>query len=172
MRTLAQDANAHNVLLKFIVAGACYPHYFKLSEIEEMECMRDSNNFNPFTTVFFKGVPPHENYKYGKDLLCKMSKCGTVRRIYFDDTRIFFEFSPEIDQFNLFNTHSSLTDFNETRKYNESAEILPSVRCALKAGRRKASEASQMFALLSDDLEPKAGFEIVGSHSLNSQLDT
>lgn len=150
-----KDQNSYNVLLKFMVAGACYPHYFKLSEIEEIEEMRDSNNFNPYTTVYFKGVPPHENFKYGKDLLFKMSKCGNVKRIYFDDTRMFFEFSPEMDHYNLFNTNTSLNEFKEVRKYNESAEILPSVLCALKAGRKKSSEASAMYAFLSDDFKPK-----------------
>jgi len=87
--------------------------------------------------------------------LTKMSKCGNVKRIYFDDTRMFFEFSPEMDPYNLFNTQTSMNEFTETRKFNESAEILPSVLCALKAGRKKSSEASAMFAHLSDDFKPK-----------------
>ena len=50
---------------------------------------------------------------------------------------MFFEFSPEIDQYSIFNTETSLTEFEEARKTNESAEILPSVLLALKAGRKK-----------------------------------
>jgi hypothetical protein len=125
------------VILKFIIAGACYPHYFKLSEVDQIEEMRDSNNFNPYTTVYFKGVPPHENFKYGKHLLRRMEKCGHVKRIYFDDTRMFFEFSSETDHFNLFNTESSMEHFNENKKFDDSSEILPSVLCALKAGRKR-----------------------------------
>ena len=43
-------------LLKFIIAGASYPYYFNFMKIDEEEKMRESNNFNPFNTVFFRFV--------------------------------------------------------------------------------------------------------------------
>ena len=105
------------------------------------------NNFNPLSTVYFKGVPPHENYKYGKDLLIRMKKCGEVKKVYFDDTRMFFEFSSEIDPYRLYNTKSSFYGYQESKRISYSTEVLPSVLCALKAGRKKSSEASAMYAL-------------------------
>ena len=143
------------LLLKFIIAGSSYPYYYNYQEIDQQEESRDSNNFNPTTTVYFKGAPPSENYKYGQSLIERMKPCGTIKRVYFDDTRIFFEFDYEVDRFGIFQRYGAINSYREAMKYNKSAHILPSVLLALKVGRKRNSDtSSHVYAEPTDALEP------------------
>ena len=73
--------------IEFIIAGASYPYYFNFIPENEEEQNKNANNFNPFTTVYFSGVPPHENYKYVHNLLERLKHCGTVRQDRIDILR-------------------------------------------------------------------------------------
>lgn len=148
-----KELNSYTALLKIIIAGSCYPYFFKLSEIEETETIKDSNNFNGNTTIYFKGIPPQDNYKFGKDVLRNLRNCGTVSKLYFDDTRMFVEFAPDLDHASIFSTRSSMKNFQSLRPYNELTNVLPSVMCAMKLG-RKRQDNSFLEVNISEELVP------------------
>ena len=144
-------------LLKFIIAGAAYPFYYKYTKIDQEEELRNSNNFNPFTTVYFKGAPPHGNYKYGLSLYNWVKGCGPIKRVYFDDTRIFIEFDAELDKYSILQHLRTLESYDLATRYDRSNEILPAVLLALKSGKKKSSETSIVWGYPSEDLIPQTG---------------
>lgn len=120
----------------------------------ESDATKDSNAFNGTTTVYFKGAPPHENYKVGKSILHRFRHCGPINRIYFDDTRIFVEFSPDLDTPTIFSSKNSLNKFLQQKGYTEFNSVTPSVICAMKMGRRRGDTASFLKVNMNEDLQP------------------
>ena len=134
-------------LIKVMIAGAAYPNYYCLKEAHEESEVRNMKNFNPLSTIYFKGVPKHENYKYAKPLIEIMKKCGPIKSVYCEDTRIFIEFDAERSTLQCYRSYFSDNKykydglFQQTRLSAEGNEVIPAVKLALKLSRRNNSEA-------------------------------
>ena len=150
-------------LLKVMIAGGNYPYFFKFDKksSEEDDCMHMMKLFNPLTTVYLNGLPQDRAFKYGKDLYQKMSRCGTVKRMYFHKSTVFVEFDRIADLADIYTLNSGRQHELEAVKramVSGNSIVTPSVIFALKSSRRNAS-SSQML-------------KVYGSHAFQAADDS
>ncbi|XP_068195445.1 ATP-dependent RNA helicase TDRD9 [Antennarius striatus] len=83
--------NWQKFILQMVIAGAFYPNYYFLGEVDEELASRELSGFNHRTTVMFRNLPPY-SFLYYKQLqsLCRL--CGQVKSIYFESSRAYVEF--------------------------------------------------------------------------------
>ncbi|XP_036398195.1 ATP-dependent RNA helicase TDRD9 [Megalops cyprinoides] len=86
-------ANVHKqrFILQIAIAGAFYPNYFSLGEIDEELASKDLSGNDPKTTVMVRNLPPY-SFLYYKQLQSLFRQCGQVKAISFDGSRAYVEF--------------------------------------------------------------------------------
>ena len=136
----------YSTLLKVMIAGGNYPYFFKFDKksSEEDDYMHMMKRFNPLTTVYLNGLPQDRAFKYGKDLYQKMSRCGTVKRMYFHKSTAFIEFDRIADLADIYTLNSGRQHELEAVKramVSGNSIVTPSVIFALKSSRRNVTSS-------------------------------
>ncbi|KAJ8411736.1 hypothetical protein AAFF_G00153740 [Aldrovandia affinis] len=78
-------------IMQIVIAGAFYPNYFSLSEIDEEMASKELSGHDPKTTVMVRNLPPY-GFLYYKQLQSLFRQCGQVKSISFDGSRAYVEF--------------------------------------------------------------------------------
>ncbi len=89
------------MILKVIIAGAFYPHYFNANKLDILEAEREVGGRDILSTVVVRNLPMNESILYQDQLHTLFEVCaGTKSRtiINFEDTRAYVEFRTNIDE--------------------------------------------------------------------------
>ncbi|MEN2496405.1 MAG: ATP-dependent RNA helicase tdrd9 [Marteilia pararefringens] len=90
------DLKQKTELLKFVIAGAFYPHYFQMAPVDRKLAEKTSNGRSPKSTIFLHGLPMNRGRHFEESLLNYARQFGNVKCIDFDCTKCFIEFSHEL----------------------------------------------------------------------------
>ncbi|XP_061087856.1 ATP-dependent RNA helicase TDRD9 [Conger conger] len=120
-------------ILQIAIAGAFYPNYFSLGEMDEELASKELSGNDPKTTVMVRNIPPY-GFLYYKQLQGLFRQCGRVKAISFDGSRAYVEFH---------------------RSSSRTSGVLPEVSLALLLAQQRLP--LDMFVHSTDEVEAKAG---------------
>uniref|UniRef100_A0A8C9WQN2 ATP-dependent RNA helicase TDRD9 n=1 Tax=Scleropages formosus TaxID=113540 RepID=A0A8C9WQN2_SCLFO len=141
-----ESLHKQRFILQIVIAGAFYPNYFTVGEIDEELASRELFWHDPKTTVLVRNIPPY-GFLYYKQLQSLFRQCGQVKAISFDSSRAYVEF----------NKPSSL-----------GTGVLPEVSLALLMARQRIP--LELFVYSTEEVEAKAGSRTV-SHLRYSRVN-
>ncbi|KAL4656333.1 putative ATP-dependent RNA helicase TDRD9 [Arapaima gigas] len=141
-----ENINKQRFILQVVVAGAFYPSYFTVGEIDEELASKELLWHDPKTTVLVRNIPPY-GFLYYKQLLSLFRQCGQVKAISFDSSRAYVEFNK---------TSTQVTG------------VLPEVSLALLMARQRT--LLELFVHSTEQVEAEAGGRIV-SHLRYSRVN-
>ncbi|KAJ9575275.1 hypothetical protein L9F63_025775, partial [Diploptera punctata] len=101
------------LVLKVILAGAFYPHYFVRGahggQIDEREAVKTLVGRDPFNTVYFQGMPKNQPGElYAKTIKNYFKDCAEEIKVSFDDTsKVYVQFG-----------RSKFRDIDDERRFN------------------------------------------------------
>ena len=107
------------------MAGAFYPNYFKLSDVDEQDAERIMTGHDPHTTVMVSGLPHsrHNETNFTPHIIRFFEGCGRISQIHYDSGRAYIEFQ-------RLRVYSS--EWDSALSVPGSSLIVPSVYTALK----------------------------------------
>lgn len=91
-RSQQRDPFDKSLLLKIVIAGAFYPHYFTQGQLDEKEISREVGGFDPHSTVTLSGLPPEHGMIYAQAIKAMLAPCGSQMNIHFDHSKAYVEF--------------------------------------------------------------------------------
>ncbi|XP_076060953.1 tudor domain containing 9 protein spindle E isoform X2 [Oratosquilla oratoria] len=82
------------LILKMLLAAACYPHYFRryVPDEYEKEMCRELNGHDPFSTVIVSRLPAEMGIVYDRQLREMLKECGQDMLINYMGTKAYIEF--------------------------------------------------------------------------------
>ncbi|KAI6646686.1 tudor domain containing protein 9 TDRD9, partial [Oopsacas minuta] len=126
LSTRTSTTSSHDVLMiKLVMAGAFYPHYFRWSEVDEQEAERSLSGHDPHTTVMISGLPlsRYNDLQYTGDIVKCFEECGRIKQIHYDSSRAYIEFQ----RLRLYSD-----EWDSALSVSGNSLIVPSVYTALK----------------------------------------
>lgn len=91
-----QRSNTDNpdsdMILKIVIAGAFFPHYFLQDRLDEVEIMREVNDNDPLSTVVVAGLPPNHGLLYACALKDMFTCCSDKIDIDFEERKAYIKF--------------------------------------------------------------------------------
>ncbi|XP_029835089.3 ATP-dependent RNA helicase TDRD9 [Ixodes scapularis] len=85
------DDNEHLVILRLVICGAFYPHYFTQESLNEADCFKGLVT-DPLCSVTVSGIPQNQGILYDHALRRMFSCCSEHMKIYFEESKATIEF--------------------------------------------------------------------------------
>ncbi|KFM80346.1 putative ATP-dependent RNA helicase TDRD9, partial [Stegodyphus mimosarum] len=92
-----QSEESKILMLKVVIAGAFFPHYFLQENLDEQEIEREINENDPHSTVVITGLPPDQGLLYAFALKDMMACCGDSMDIEFEGQKAYIKFHRKSD---------------------------------------------------------------------------
>ncbi len=86
------DVVSKNLIIKMILAGAFYPHYFTSNKIDLEEAIKITGGHDLLNTVQLKNLPMDEGILYNEKIEKIFSPCANLITTHFDGTKAYLEF--------------------------------------------------------------------------------
>lgn len=84
------DDDKNLVILRLVICGAFYPHYFTQESLNEADCFKGLTD--PLCSVTVSGIPPNQGILYDHALRRMFSCCSEHMKIYFEESKATIEF--------------------------------------------------------------------------------
>nr|XP_023681327.1 ATP-dependent RNA helicase TDRD9 isoform X1 [Paramormyrops kingsleyae] len=145
-----ESVNKQTFVLQIAIAGAFYPNYFNVGEIDEELAYKELCGHNPKTTVQVRNVPSF-GFLYYKQLQSLFRQCGPVKSITYDGSRAYMEFYKTSARGTGVLPEVSLALLMAQQRLPKDLLVHPSNAVAAKAGCRILSDIAH--ARVTVDLE-------------------
>ncbi len=86
------DVESTNLIIKIILAGAFYPHYFTSNKIDLDEATKTTGGHDMLNTVQLKNLPMDEGILYNEKIQKMFNPCANLITTHFDGTKAYLEF--------------------------------------------------------------------------------
>ncbi|XP_054716874.1 ATP-dependent RNA helicase TDRD9-like [Uloborus diversus] len=80
------------LILKILIAGAFFPHYYLQEPLEETQILREINDNDPYSTVVLSNLPPNQGLLYACAVRDMLSCCSTHLNIEFEERKAYIRF--------------------------------------------------------------------------------
>ncbi|XP_014672536.1 PREDICTED: putative ATP-dependent RNA helicase TDRD9, partial [Priapulus caudatus] len=92
MPTSNYMASEDSLVLKMVLCGAFYPHYFINGELDEACVVKELSGKDPYKTVMIWGLPAEENILYKSPIEKLLRDCESPFKTHFEGSKAYIEF--------------------------------------------------------------------------------
>ncbi|CAL1265541.1 unnamed protein product [Larinioides sclopetarius] len=92
----AEESNT--LILKMVIAGAFFPHYFIQQPLDEVQISKEINENDPRSTVLVTGLPLNHGILYATALKQLLSCCGQNMSIEFEESKAYIKFMSKYEK--------------------------------------------------------------------------